>query len=475
MKLTIAPLSTPMSITAAAQQAIIAADRLFIQTEQHPSAYWLKDSGIEYGSMDDLYESCYDFDELNAAVAQRLLEGDTDTVYAPVGRGVGSTLLEAIRSRADETGAKLSILSASGYAEAALCAAGQPTGSVRILSANELPCRIDTSVPLCIEEVDTPIRAGEVKLALGEYYPDEHSVTLACMDGRGAYHCSDIKLYELDRQRNSFFAATVLIVPPAALEQLDRHGMDSLVDVLKRLRGENGCPWDREQTHMSLRNTMIEEAYEAVDAIERDDMDALCEELGDVLLQIVFHAQIETEASDFTIRDVTTGIVKKLMYRHPHVFSALKVSGTEEVLKNWEELKKKEKHIHSATEAMQAVPQCFPSLMRAGKLQKRAAATGFDMDASAALSAVTEAAERIRTEYADSADKDTLYLLAEELLFAAVYVMRALGLDAELTLRDAGSAFLDAFAIVEHESRQNGTELRPLTPDGLHALLQRAK
>ena len=406
MKLTIAPLSTPLSITAAAQQAIIAADRLFIQTEQHPSAYWLKDSGIEYGSMDDLYESCYDFDELNAAIAQRLLEGDTDTVYAPVGRGVGSALLEAIRSRADETGAKLSILSASGYAEAALCAAGQPTGSVRILSANELPCRIDTSVPLCIEEVDTPIRAGEVKLALGEYYPDEHGVTLACMDGRGAYHCSDIKLYELDRQRNSFFAATVLIVPPAALEQLDRHGMDSLVDVLKRLRGENGCPWDREQTHMSLRNTMIEEAYEAVDAIERDDTDALCEELGDVLLQIVFHAQIETEASDFTIRDVTTGIVKKLMYRHPHVFSALKVSGTEEVLKNWEELKKKEKHIHSATEAMQAVPQCFPSLMRAGKLQKRAAATGFDMDASAALSAVTEAAERIRTEYADSAGSD---------------------------------------------------------------------
>ena len=163
------------------------------------------------------------------------------------------------------------------------------------------------------------------------------------------------------------------------------------------------------------------------------------------------------------------------MYRHPHVFSALKVSGTEEVLKNWEELKKKEKHIHSATEAMQAVPQCFPSLMRAGKLQKRAAATGFDMDASAALSAVTEAAERIRTEYADSADKDTLYLLAEELLFAAVYVMRALGLDAELTLRDAGSAFLDAFAKVEHESRQNGTKLGPLTPDGLHALLQRAK
>lgn len=163
------------------------------------------------------------------------------------------------------------------------------------------------------------------------------------------------------------------------------------------------------------------------------------------------------------------------MYRHPHVFSALKVSGTEEVLKNWEELKKKEKHIHSATEAMQAVPQCFPSLMRAGKLQKRDAATGFDMDASAALCAVSKAAERIKAGYANGADGEALYPLAEELLFAAVYVMRALGLDAELTLRDAGSAFLDAFAKVEHESRQNGTELGPLTPDGLHALLQRAK
>ncbi len=477
MKLTIAPLSTPMSITAAAQQAITSAKRLFIQTERHPSAYWLKSSGIEYASMDGLYESCYDFDELNAAIAERLLESDTDTVYAPAGRGAGAALMNAIRSRAKETGAELSILSASGYAEAALCEAGLPIsgGNVRIISANELPCRMDTAVPLCIEEVDTPIRAGEVKLALGEYYPDEHCVTLACMDERGAYHCNSIKLYELDRQKNCFFAATVLIVPPAALEELDRHGLDSLIDVMKRLRGENGCPWDREQTHTSLRNTMIEEAYEAVDAIEREDMDALCEELGDVLLQVAFHAQIETEASDFTIRDVTTGIVKKLMYRHPHVFSALNVSGTDEVLKNWEELKKKEKHILSATEAMQAVPQCFPSLMRAGKLQKRAAATGFDMDACAALCAVSEAAERIKAGYAAGADGEALYPLAEELLFAAVYAMRALGLDAELTLRDAGNTFLEAFAEAERLSLQNGAELGRLTPQGLHALMQGAK
>ncbi|MBS6322517.1 MAG: nucleoside triphosphate pyrophosphohydrolase, partial [Clostridium sp.] len=364
------------------------------------------------------------------------------------------------------------ILPGVGFGQAALdlCAGAVCPAGAFLCPASEFEQSGFTGgSSLVLTELDSPYLAAELFSALARFYPADAPCHLVHLGRRVDLPLSDFPSFP------QFDYSTTLVLDKPAFEQKACYDFADLLAVIARLRGENGCPWDREQTHMSLRNTMIEEAYEAVDAIERDDTDALCEELGDVLLQIVFHAQIETEASNFTIRDVTTGIVKKLMYRHPHVFSALKVSGTEEVLKNWEELKKKEKHIHSATEAMQAVPQCFPSLMRAGKLQKRAAATGFDMDASAALSAVTEAAERIRTEYADSADKDTLYLLAEELLFAAVYVMRALGLDAELTLRDAGSAFLDAFAKVEHESRQNGTELGPLTPYGLHALLQRAK
>ncbi len=478
MILTVAPLSTPAAITAAAQRAIMSAERLFIQTEQHPSAYWLKGSGLKYESMDKLYEDCYDFDELNEAIAEKLFEEEKDTVYAPVGRGAGEALMAAIKDKAAEKGAKIKILASSGYAEAALAAAGMPfsMGNARILSANELPCGIDTRVPLCVEEVDTPIRAGEVKLALSEYYPDEHEITLAYMDEKGEYSCENIKLYELDRKAGKYFAATVLMVPPVALEGLERHGVDSLVEVVGRLRAEGGCPWDREQTHESLRNTMIEEAYEAVDAIERGDMDALCEELGDVLLQVVFHAQLETEASDFTIRDVTTGIVKKLIYRHPHVFSTVSVSGTEEVLKNWEVLKKKEKHMHTATETMRAVPDCFPALMRAGKLQKRAGAVGYDIkDVNTALDALTAACERLRKLYGEKAGEDELYVSAEELLFSAVYVMRALKLDAEITLRDAGNAFLNAFAEKERLCAENGTGLGALDPDKLHELWQTGK
>lgn len=479
MKLIIAPLSTPGAISIAARQAINAAERLFIQTDQHPSALWLKAEGLKYQSMDDLYEGSYDFDELNAAIAARILSPDADTVFAPVGRGAGQALMQAIRSRAAELGAKVCILSASGYAEAALCAAGQPFSSsdARVLSANALPCRLDPAVPLCIEEVDTLIRAGEVKLALNEYYPDEHKIIFAYMDAAGQYECRSIPLYELDRQKE-YFAATTIIIPPAALEERDRHGVYELADVVARLRGPSGCPWDKEQTHESLRNTMIEEAYEAVDAIERGDMEALCEELGDVLLQIVFHAQLEAEAHGFTLRDVSTGIVKKLMYRHPHVFANLDVSGTEEVLKNWEELKRKEKHQTTGSEAIAAVPKCFPALLRASKVQKRAAAAaGHDAGSTGeVLSIICALAVKLELAKGDTAaDKAAQYDKVGDMLFAAACLARIMHIDPELALKDSTRRFEQAFAKMEELAMQNGVELAQLEQGERAMLWQWAK
>ena len=159
--------------------------------------------------------------------------------------------------------------------------------------------------------------------------------------------------------------------------------LEDLVRIIRILRGENGCPWDRVQTHASIRMDMLEEAYEAADAIDKKDMKNLCEELGDMLMQVVFHAEIETEQGGFTMGDVIQGICEKMIYRHPHVFGSGKADTAEEVLINWEELKKKEKRQETQTEVMQSVPEALPALIRARKVQKKAADVGFDFPVTA--------------------------------------------------------------------------------------------
>ena len=152
----------------------------------------------------------------------------------------------------------------------------------------------------------------------------------------------------------------------------DHYGMDDLLRIMEILRGEGGCVWDREQDHHTIRNNFIEETYEAVEAIDRDDPVLLQEELGDVLLQVVFHARMEEEAGRFSFSDVCDGICKKLVYRHPHVFGDTAVENSGQVLENWDRLKKAEKHQETATSTLQAVSKALPALVRAAKVQKRA-------------------------------------------------------------------------------------------------------
>lgn len=446
--LTLAPLSTPGAVSAAAQAAIRGASRLFLQTDAHPSANWIREAGLPYQSMDDLYAASEDFDVLSAAVAQRLM-GNGDAVYAFPGGRVGAAQLQAILRAAEEAGMEVQLLPGSGYVDAALALCPDlDADACFCCCATALPASLDPALPLCITELDTVLRAGEVKLALSEFYPDSHTVRLCVMDAAGRYSLRSLPLYALDRQADACFAATVLIVPPLPLLSRTRHGVDDLCAVMKRLRAPGGCPWDAEQTHESLRKSLLEESYEVLDALDAQDPEALCEELGDLLLQIVFHAQIEEEKRAFTLRDVTSGIVSKLIYRHPHVFADTRVQNADEVLVNWEQLKKKEKHMSTQAEAIDAVPRALPALMRAAKVQKKAADVGFDWeDALPALQKVYEEADEVRQAMAEAGTH-----LDEELgdlLFACVNAVRLLGRDAELTLRAATDKFADRFARME--------------------------
>ncbi len=253
-----------------------------------------------------------------------------------------------------------------------------------------------------------------------------------------------------------------------------KYTLDDLVAIIKRLRGEGGCPWDMVQTHESLREAMLEEAYEAVDAIERKDTENLKEELGDVLLQVVFHAQLEAEEGSFSIEDVIEGVCNKMVYRHPHVFGDTKVNSADEVLVNWEQLKKKEKRITTQSEAMKQVPMALPALLHAKKVQKKAAEVGFDFsDAQGAM-------EKVREEIAEltEAIEQGMETKEEEfgdILFAVVNISRFLKINPEIALTKATKKFINRFEYVENSALSEGRSLSEMTLKEMDLLWDEAK
>lgn len=255
----------------------------------------------------------------------------------------------------------------------------------------------------------------------------------------------------------------------------DRYTAEDLVRIVELLRGPDGCPWDREQTHASIRGNMLEEAYEAADAIDAGDPAQLREELGDVLLQVALHARMEEEAGSFAFDDVCTDICNKLIIRHPHVFAEISVSGTDEVLSNWEMIKNHQKGQNTFTQTLQSVPRAFPALMRSQKVQKRAAKSGMD------FATTEDAVHSLRSELDELsgaiAQADPARCADElgDLLFSAVNVSRFLSLDAEECLARACDRFIGRFAQVERLAGERGIEMTEAAPKTLDELWAEAK
>lgn len=255
----------------------------------------------------------------------------------------------------------------------------------------------------------------------------------------------------------------------------EAYTVDDLIQIMQLLRGENGCPWDREQTHASIKKNLIEETYEVIEAINRSDAALLEEELGDVLLQVVFHAQMEAEAGRFGFDQVADGICKKLIIRHPHIFGDVTVSNAQEVLSNWDDIKKATKGQKSQTDAMQSVPRELPALMRGAKVQQKAAKVGFDWeDASGALAKLGEEIDELKEALAAGDAGHT----AEEMgdvLFSAVNVSRLLGMDAEEVLTASTDKFISRFQLVEQLAADRGVQMKEATLSQLDALWDEAK
>ncbi|MCL2884880.1 MAG: nucleoside triphosphate pyrophosphohydrolase [Oscillospiraceae bacterium] len=250
---------------------------------------------------------------------------------------------------------------------------------------------------------------------------------------------------------------------------------DDLLHIMRLLRAPGGCPWDREQTHGSIRSNMLEEAHEAIEAIDADDMPALCEELGDVLMQVVFHACMEEEAGGFTYADVVDGLCHKLIVRHPHVFGETAVSGTGEVLVNWDRIKRAAKGDKPESDLLAAVPRSLPALMRAAKVQGRAKRAGFDWpDIAGPLAALDEETREFK-EALRSGETAAIEDEFGDVLFSAVNVSRFIDVDAELALTRATDKFIGRFRTVEQLAAARGIDMATAGIETLDELWALAK
>ena len=255
----------------------------------------------------------------------------------------------------------------------------------------------------------------------------------------------------------------------------NKYDSQDLVKIMELLRSENGCPWDKEQTHSSIRGDFIEETYEALEAIDKDDVDMMKEELGDVLLQVVFHSQIEKEKGSFDFDDVCDGICKKLILRHPHIFKNEKANNSSDVLKIWDSVKKKEKNQKTATETLKAVPACFPALMRAQKVQKRAAKTGFDYGEISYAWSDMESEVKELSSAIENKDAENIKEELGDILFSVCNVARFLGLDSEEALTASTEKFISRFEVLEGLANKNNLVLENCSMEELDVLWRQAK
>ena len=255
----------------------------------------------------------------------------------------------------------------------------------------------------------------------------------------------------------------------------ENYDINDLVDIVEILRSPDGCPWDREQDHKSIRRDFLEETYEVIEAINKDDRDGLLEELGDVLLQVVFHTQIEREKGSFELSDVADGICKKMIERHPHVFGDVNAETSEQVLENWDVIKKQTKSQKTQTESMLSIPREFPALMRADKVQKKAAKVGFDWDsADGAFDKVSEEIAELK-EAVLKGEQNHIHEEFGDLLFSVVNVSRFIKVDSEEALTCATDKFIDRFSKVEQMAKDRGLVMKETSLEELDKLWDEAK
>ncbi len=464
----------PRYLTAEASAVLSQAGEIYLRTRRHPLVDALPGQAVIH-SFDDLYDTADSFPALYRAIADRILElGERPqgVVYAVPGHPlVGETSVDLILRGAPERGLGVRLVDGLSFVEPVLSAlqvdamAGLQLADSLDVARQHSPL-LDPDRPALLGQLYSREVASDVKLTLENVYPPEHEVILIHSAGNPGQGVRPVPLYDLDRQEVDHL--TSLYVPP-----LPRPGSPiTFQELIAHLRSPMGCPWDREQTHQSLRAHLLEETYEVLAALDLDDTEELKEELGDLLLQIVLHTQIATECSEFTMPDVVGYIIQKLRRRHPHVFAEVTVEGTGEILRNWEEIKRAEKGTERVSSTFEGVSSTLPALARAQAINERAARIGFDWpNLDAVWAKIDEEVAELRR--APTPDEQAHEL--GDLLFALATLARWLKIDAESALREATARFMARVVAVEAEAAGAGRQPQELSAGELEEMWQRAK
>lgn len=436
---------------------------IFLRTEKHPTVDYLKEKKIIFDTYDNVYESIGSFDEVYLNIAKDLIkkhEDLGDLIYAVPGHPlVAEKSVFNLIDLCKESNIEYKIIPAVSFIDAMIESLRiDPIKGLKVIDSFDIGNQIlDKRIGTIITQVYNQLIASEVKLKLLEQYNDETEIYYVRAAGiKEQESIRKIPLFELDMQEDIDYLTSIYI--PKDLK--NKKDFNDLLEIIEILRSENGCSWDREQTHKSLEKALIEESYEVIDAIDQEDDNSLIEELGDVLLQVVLHASIGKEDGYFDISDVIQGICNKMISRHPHVFkNSSELNSSQEVLVKWDELKKKEKGYSSLTEEMRGITKGLPALLRAHKVQEKAKKVGFDFeDVSFAINKVKEELKEVIDVY-NIENMDKIKEEIGDLLFSCVNVARFLKVDEEIALNCTIEKFIKRFDYIERTAKEKGIEL----------------
>jgi tetrapyrrole methylase family protein/MazG family protein len=500
-KLTIVGLGpgTWESLTVEAAETLKDAGEVYVRTAMQPSLDPIRQRlpKVTFHSFDHVYESLSSLPEVYERIAEevlRLASRPEGMVYAvPGSPSVGETTVQLLVDSCEAHGIDVRVIQGLSFVEPVLAAVEvADAGWVQVLDAAEaaalgsenavgempdggalLPWGAPAPTqPLLVSYLFSRSIASGVKLWLGRYYPDEHRIQVIRGAGTPQSVVETVPLHDLDRQLDIDHRTAVYVPPLADVDNV--RTFSGIMQLTRRLRGPGGCPWDREQTHASLKPHLLEEAYEVIDALDSGDPEVLAEELGDLLYQITIHSQVAAEADEFTIEDVIQNIVAKMVGRHPHVFGDLHLESAQDVRHAWEGFKQRQKPERASV--MEEIPKGLPALPQSNLMQKRAASVGFEWPSvSEVIAKVEEELDELRAEITSEGPKDQQREELGDILFALVSVARHLRIDPEEALRLANHKFAERFRRVEALVSAEERSLRELSPEELDSFWNQAK
>lgn len=459
---------------------LLKTDRLYLRTKEHPVVSELEKEGVAFKSFDHIYEKHDGFEEVYKEITDSLFKKAEagDLLYAVPGHPMAAErTVQLLLEQADQRQVHVTVGGGQSFLDSLFTAVRvDPVEGFQLLDGTLLSVDpIQMTQHVIIAQVYDQFVASDVKLALMEKYPDDYEVAIVTAAGSQHEQVRRLPLYELDRTE-FLDNLTSLYVPPVQQEDLLSGEFSQLKKIIAQLRGPEGCPWDREQTHASLKKYLIEESYELLAAIDEDDIDHLIEELGDVLLQVMLHAQIGEDDGMFSVRDVVKGITEKMVRRHPHVFGGAASGDAKEMKNRWEQIKADEKKPgEEAAYLLDTVEKGFPALLRAYELQKTAAKVGFDWgNAAEGLEKVKEETEEFEVELAKGDSRAQLDEMGD-MLFTVINAARLAGIHPEEALQAANEKFYRRFSHVEMRVKESGRTFDDFTLDELDAYWCEAK